>query len=411
VEEATVSIAANEIGLSILDAARALTPQIRACADEIERERRLPAALFDAMAAAGLFKMFVPRELGGGEVDPETGVRVIEEIARADGSAAWCTMVSAAVGMTAGSLPEDAAWTIFGRDPHAFVVGSGAGGGRAVIVEGGYRVSGRWGFASGCLHATWLIGSCAIFDGEEPHLGADGNLEIRWLLFPVADCQILDTWHVTGLRGSGSDDFTVTDVFVPHECSLPASTLRPPRQPGALYSFGAGAVPSVSHASTRTAPWTGVTPIAFAAIALGIARGALDAFADLAGSKAPRGGKALLRDDVVVQSQFGQAEATLRAARAFVYETTRETWGSVCRTSLITTAQLDLLRLAGTHAAVCAAQVVETVWKAAGASSIFASNPLERRFRDAHVITQNISVSPLHYRAIAQRFLGADPPS
>jgi alkylation response protein AidB-like acyl-CoA dehydrogenase len=184
-----------------------------------------------------------------------------------------------------------------------------------------------------------------------------------------------------------------------------------PRHAGALYTFGAGAVPSVSHASTRTAPWTGVTPGAFAAIALGIARGALDAFTDLAGNKAPRGGKALLRDDVVVQSQFGEAEATLRAARAFVYETTRETWGSVCRTGIITAAQLDLLRLAGTHAAASAAQVVEAVWKAAGASSIFLSSPLERRFRDAHVITQNISVSPLHYRAIGQKFLGADPPS
>src|SRR5262249_1146296 len=160
------------------------------------------------------------------------------------------------------------------------------------------------------------------------------------------DCQILDTWYATGARGTGSHDFTVTGVFVPNERSLPASTLQLPRHAGALYTFGAGTVPQVSHASTRTAPWTGVGPISFAAIALGVGRGALEALSGLAARKAPRGGKALLRDDVVVQSQFGEAEATLRAARAFVYETTREIWESVCLTGGITTAQLDLLRLA-----------------------------------------------------------------
>jgi alkylation response protein AidB-like acyl-CoA dehydrogenase len=251
-----------------------------------------------------------------------------------------------------------------------------------------------------------LLAVAAVYDGEEPRLNPNGTPVSRIIFVPAAECRIIDTWHVTGLRGSGSHDYEVDDVFVPEARSLArTASPQPPRHPGPLYTFGFGVVPGRISASPGVPPWAIFGPIGFAAVSLGIARGALDAFAELAASKAPRGGKALLRDDPVVQAHVGQAEATLRAARAFVYGAVGEAWESVCQTGDSTTEQQNLMRLASTHTAVVAAQVVETVWKAAGASSIFLSSPLERRFRDVHVAAQNVAVSPEYYGVAGRLFL------
>lgn len=402
-----MSAADQDIRTALLDAARALGPMIRSAADQIEQERQLPQPLVNSLAEAGLFKMLVPRALGGGEVNPETCMRVIEEVARADGSAGWCVMLPACCGVAAGSLPEAVAWEIWGRDRLAYVAGSARLDGRAVTVADGYRVRGRWAFGSGCMHATWLLAVAAVYDGETPRLNPNGTPASRIVFLPAADCRIIDTWRVGGLRGSGSHDYAIDDVFVPEERTL-ARTAPPqrPRHPGALYTFGIGVLPSGISASPGVPPWAAFGPLGFAAVSLGIARGALDAFADLAGSKAPRGGKALLRDDPVVQAQVGQAEATLRAARAFTYGTVRESWESVCRGDASTAEQQNMQRLASTHAAVLSAQVVETVWKLAGASSIFLSSPLERRFRDVFVAAQNVAVSPEYYGVAGRLSLG-----
>jgi alkylation response protein AidB-like acyl-CoA dehydrogenase len=405
-------------GEALIEAARALRPQIEQYADQVEGERRLPQPLVDLLAEAGFFKMLVPKSLGGSETDPETFCRVIEELSRADGSTGWSVFVPACNGAAAGSFPEDVAWEIFGREPTACVAGSVAPApnpsqrppDRAIAVDGGYCVTGRWSFTSGCMHSTWLAGASAIYVGDQPRNDGSGQPEVRLMLFPVSDCQIIDTWHVTGLRGSGSHDFAVTDMFVPHAHSLPRSSPVRPCHPGALYAFAAGVIPAVAVkvGTANSSPWTGVASIGFAAVCLGIARGALDALIQLAAVKSLGKGKGQLRDNPIVQDQVGRAEATLRAARAYMYATIREEWESVLKTGFCTPKQHGLLRLAATHAATLSAQVVDTAWGAAGASSIFAGNPIERRFRDIHVATQNIAVRSEHYVDAGRMLLGVD---
>jgi alkylation response protein AidB-like acyl-CoA dehydrogenase len=405
-------------GQLLLEAARALRPQIEEYADQVEEERQLPQPLVDALVEAGLFKMLVPKSVGGSETDPETFCRVIEELSRADASTGWSVFVPACVGAAAGSLEYDVAWQIFGKEPNSCVASTGVPApnpaqrspDRAIAVEGGYRVSGRWSFTSGCMHSTWLASTSTIFAGEQPRTHADGKPEQRLMFFPVSACQIIDTWRVTGLRGSGSHDFAVTDVFVPHEHSLPRSTPVRPRQPGALYTFAAGLVPSVAGAAGTviSSPWTGVASIGFAAVCLGVARGALDAFVELAANKSLGGSKGRLFENPVVQDQVGRAEATLRAARAYMYETIREEWDAVLKTGSGTPTQLSLLRLSATHATTLSAQVVDTMWNAAGASSIFIGNPIERRFRDIHVATQNIAIRSEYYVNAGRMFLGLE---
>jgi alkylation response protein AidB-like acyl-CoA dehydrogenase len=401
-----MSIMTDRTRTDLLEVARDLAPSIRASADQIERDRRLPDALADAMADAGLFKMLVPRALGGSEADPETLLVVVEEVARADASAGWSVAVGAVCGVVAGFLREDVASEMF-ADPRACLVGSGAPAppapdrppDRGVAVDGGFRITGRWAFSSGCRHATWLLGVSAV-DAEASREHANGSSPKRTFFFPVAECQIADTWHVTGLRGTGSHEFAVVDVFVPKARSLPCSPVSPSHS-GPLYAFAPGI-----GGDGRTAQWANTTIVAFAAVGLGIARGVLDAFMDLAGAKAR--GNVLLRDNPVVQAQIGQAEAMLRAARAYLTETTRDLWRAAQENGGTSREQQTLLRLAGSHAAVLAAQSVDIVWSIAGASAIFTSSPLERRFRDVHTLTQNIAVSSVHYGGAGQLFLGVD---
>lgn len=373
-----------------LAAARALGPEIHSRADQIERDRQLPQSLVNALAVAGLFKLSVPRALGGGEAPLATILDVIEEISRADGSTGWCVMTAIQSGIVGAYLPPRGAEEILG-DPRAFVAGVVYTAGRAQAVEGGYRVTGRWRYASGCLHATWLFGACVVYEGDTPRSRPDGKPETRWMYMPVAECEIIDTWHVTGLRGTGSHDFAVADVFVPEERSCPDSITGMPGfagpryHPGPLYEVGLHVVST-----------------AFPALSLGIARGALDAFVALVSGAG--GVKSHLRDNPAIHAELGQAEAQLRAARAFLYETVRAAWESAVQTDHIPTEQRVLMRLAARHACITAAQVVEAIWYAAGALAIFESNPLERRFRDVHTAAQR--VPPTIYGDAGRLLLG-----
>ena len=379
----------------LIEAARALAPRIEDCAEQIECKRRLPQPLVDAMAEAGLFRMLVPQVMGGAEADPVTMIRVIEEVARVDGSAGWIVNIGATSGVFAGALPEPAAREIYGADPRAFVAFVAIPGGRATVVDGGYRVTGRWPFASGCLHATWLAGTCSVYDGDAPRLGADGKPESRVLFFPAADCQIFDTWHVSGLCGTGSNDFAVADAFVPAARSMPTNAYgERPCRPGPLYAFGRN-----------------VIPIGLAAVPLGIARGALDALVELAGVKVRRGATAPLRERESFQAQVGLAEAQLGAARAYLCEAVREAMDGAARTGSTTVAQRGQVRLAAAHAAAQAAQVVDLVWTAAGATAIAAGGPFARRLRDVHAARQNVTISAAGYEAVGRVLLGFDPPA
>jgi alkylation response protein AidB-like acyl-CoA dehydrogenase len=403
---------------ALLEAARALRTQVERCADQIEVERQLPQPLVDALAEAGFFKMLVPKSIGGSETDPETFCRVIEELSRADGSTGWSVFVPACVAVSSGFFREDVAWEIFSKQPNECVACSVTPApnptqrppDRAIVVDGGYRVTGRWSFTSGCMHSTWLMGISTVYEGDQPRIDDKGRQESLGLFFPVSDCQIIDTWHVIGLRGSGSHDFTVTNVFVPHARTMPRSTPVRPCHPGALYEFAVGpaTVSAASTAPTIYTPWGSLGAIGFASVCLGIARGALDAFLELAAVKTLGGGKGRLHDSPIIQEQVGRAEATLRAARAYLYETIREEWRIVLETGSGSLNQLALLRLAATHAATLSAQVADMTWNAAGTTVIFDGNPIERRFRDIHVARQNIGIRWEYYATAGQMFLGLE---
>ncbi len=371
-------------------AARALAPLIHGFAEEIERSRRLPLPLVDAMAQAGLFHLWVPRALDGEEADPMTLVRVVEEISRADGSVGWCVAIGGGSGVFGGYLPSASAGEIYGGDPNVRMAGSFRPFGEAMVVDGGYRVTGRWPLGSGCQHSPWIVGSCRILDGAEPRLSADGTPVTRILLFPVADCEIADTWHSIGLRGTGSHDIAVADVFVPADRSF--SFREPPVEPGPLYAM----------------PPIALFGAILAAVPLGIARHAIDILLGLAGTKIATRSRQSLREDVTMQAGLGRAEALLRSGRAFLYEALDEAWQVVCSGQTLSVAQRATLWLASTHAAIAAKDATELMFSAGGASSAYTNAGLERCMRDILAAGQHLTVAPPNYQMAGQALLGSD---
>jgi alkylation response protein AidB-like acyl-CoA dehydrogenase len=383
----------------LMAAARRLAPQIAAAADEIERQGRLPQPIVDALLDAGLFRMLVPQSLGGLEVHLTSFVAAIEIIAQADASTAWCLAQGAGGGQIAAGLDRRVAAAIFGDG--RTIVAWGPGAGTAVAVEGGYRINGSWPFASGCRHANWMGGTARIISADgSPRLGPDGSPEVRRMLFPSAAVTIVDVWHVSGLKGTGSDTYSVEELFVDRAYTLPAALSGLPipdirYDVGKLYSF----------------PLVYIYAVGFASVALGIARGALDAFVDLAGAKTPRSASGLLRDDAVIQSEVARSEAAVRAARAYLRQAIEEAWDAAQPDSLISIERRAQLRLAATHAIHAAAQAVDVIYQCAGATAIFTANPFERRFRDIHTVTQQAQASGAHFKTAGQYFLGAEPGS
>ncbi|MFN8635200.1 MAG: acyl-CoA dehydrogenase family protein [Chloroflexota bacterium] len=386
-------------------AAQALRPLVEASADQIEREQQLPESIVAAMADAGLLTMLVPRELGGAQTDPLTCLRVLEEVARYDGSAGWCLFVAAVTAITAGSLREDAAHAIWGN-PRAFVAGSIAGG-TATVADGGYRIRGRWSFASGCRNATHLLAQCTVMEGDLPRLGPNGQPEVLMVFLPVSETRIVENWQVAGLLGTGSHDFEIEDRFVRAEFTHPRSYVSPPWHTGALYTFGAGHIPTSLPGGNLNTPWASLSSTSMAAALLGMAQGALDAFATLAAIKTPFRRPMLLKDDPVVQDRFGRADARLRAARALVYQTTDDVWQHVLTTGVGRPDDQTLLRSTGAYAAETAVEVVETVWKLAGTAGIYSGSALDRRLRDIQVGAQNVTVSPTFFAGAGQLLLGS----
>jgi indole-3-acetate monooxygenase len=372
-----------------VEAARALAPLIREQADLIESERCLPPSILEALTEAGVFQFYVAQVFGGAEADPVTFCRVVEELAQADGSTGWCAMLCGSSGLFSGLLPEAAAREVF-ADPGAMVAGSLAPTGIARAVAGGYRLSGRWTFGSSIRHSSWVFGNCRVLDGDAPRLKPNGTPEVRILFFPQSDVEILDTWHVGGLRGTGSHDFQVQDLFVPvhRACSF----AEEPVQPGPLYTL-----PLVTAAAAL-----------MASVALGIARHALDALEELAAVKTPARSQTVLREDPVARAQIGAAEGLLRAGRAFMYETIEQAWATALNGGRLSWKQRGLVRLAGTQAVTQALQAVDLACRTAGASSIYVSSPLERCLRDIRTAAQHHTVAPGNYELAGQLFLNFD---
>lgn len=327
-------------------------------AAQIEAERRLPAEAVAALRDAGVFKLLVPRSLGGSEAPIDTFLTVLETIGAADGSAGWCAMIGASSGLMSRLLDEAVAREVYGP-AGAITCGVFAPMGRATRVEGGLRVRGRWPFGSGCEHSQWRMGGVLI-DGEVLPNGAP---HVRCVLFRADETHVIETWDTSGLRGTGSHDFEVRDVVVPQ---------------ARCFSFFEGAQPQI--------PFFGVLAAGVSAVALGIARAAVDAIVALAKVKQPLGSKRGIAHRELVQLTVAQAEAKVRSARAFLHE------AAIAAERDPTVQNRALLRLAAAHATKESAAAVDLAYEAGGATSIYSKNPLQRHFRDVHVATQHIMV-------------------
>jgi alkylation response protein AidB-like acyl-CoA dehydrogenase len=378
--------------IDYLRRARELGPELDAAAEEIERRRELPEAIVEALVEHGLFRLLLPRTLGGAELRPAAYVSVIEEVAKHDASAAWCLGQACGCTMTSAYLDPAVAREIFGN--RGIVAWGPPGPAEARAVPGGYRLTGTWSFASGSHHATWLGAHVAILDPNgAPQLRPDGGPVVRTLLFPKASASLTDIWHVIGLRGTASDSYTVTDLFVPEKYTVLRDNAAKPRQPGLLYAFSSSNI----YAS------------GFAGVALGIARSTLDAFVELARDKIPRGAKRTLRDNNVVQTQVSQSEARLCGARAFLLGSLDEIWRNVGVSGRLAADHNTTIRLASTWAIHQARDVVDVAYHAAGATAIFESNPFERRFRDIHTVIQQYQGRQTHFETVGQALLGLEP--
>ena len=372
--------------------ARALAPRIRERAAEIEAMRQLPPDLVSELVNARLFKVALPESEGGLGADILTALRVIEEVARADGSTGWCLAMAINTFRASAQLAPEVRRRLFFSDPVGVSAGSARERGRAVAVSGGYRVSGRWFFASGCMHSALLHGACRVFDGEAPRLRPNGDQEIRIAYFyPKSQARIIDTWNVSGLRGTGSHDIEVDDLFVPEEHTFSAMDRRA----------------RVTGPMNRIHGFD-LAGCGFCCVGLGVARAAIDAFIELATVKIPRSSSDLLRERAMVQAQVGEAEATLRSGRALLFDVVGDMWDTVVHGGLVTEGQRSDLRMAMTHAAQSAARATHMVCVAAGTTSIFASSPLERYARDAEVVTRHNQLQIVNYEAVGRTMMGLE---
>ncbi len=378
---------------AVISRAEALRPAVEAASNQIEETRRLPPALLDKLHEAGLFRLLLPRSSDGIETDPVTFFHVIETIARGDASTAWCLSQAGGCAMSAAYLELPVARAIFGDDPRAVLAWGPGPKVKAIECEGGYRVTGVWAFASGGRHATWLGAHCPIFkvDGS-PRLDEMGRQQERTMLVRTGDVQWTDIWNTVGLRGTASDQFALDDFFVRADHSITRNFELECREQGPLYRMGAGTCYQMG----------------FAAVACGIARGALDCFLDVARNKVPRGLKSPLRDNAVVQSNLAQAEVNLRAARAFVLQSMAAIWKDLSAGNTITVEQRITIRMAATNAIHKAKDAVDFAYNAAGATAIFENHPLERRFRDIHTVTQQLQGRLSHFETVGAWMMGAD---
>ena len=382
-------------GLDLVERARALQPLILRDADEIERTRRLTPAVTSALIENGLYRSLLPQSLGGSEAPLETFMQMQEEIAKADASTAWCLGQCSVCAMTAAYLDPEAASEIFNTAPG--ILAWGAIAHEVQAVPGGYRASARWEFASGSRQASWLGSHVRVVEADgTPRRKPDGSPEIRTILFPVTSATMYDVWDVIGLKGTGTDSYSVDNLFIPEKFAALRDDPTALRENGPLYKLTTNMVFSMG----------------FGATSLGVARATLDAATDLARGKTPQGLKAM-RDNNAVQGLIGRTEATLRAARAYLYATANEVWRDLSRGEALTEQHRIALRIAATWTIHQSAAVVDTAYHMAGATAVFAANRFERRFRDMHAIAQQIQARDTHYedagKAILSASLGTPP--
>ena len=375
--------------VDLFASAQRLAPQFGKRAAEIERARRIPPDVSAQMAQAGFYRMFVPAAYGGLEVPPHVASQVFEALARADASCGWVAFIGATSGAMLARLPPDTARTIF-ADPMTLMCGVFAPSGTAATTAGGFIVNGHWQWGSGSQNARWILGGCTISDDGELLRTSSGAPRNHMLVFAPEQVHFLDTWHVSGLRGSGSLDFEVHDAFVPESHAVGYLIQSNPDRP--LYQF----------------PQFALLALGIAAVTLGVARGAIDEIIALATTKVRAGSSTALANRPHAQMEVAKAEANLRSARAFYYETIEAAWDQALRGEPIPVEQRRDVRLATTHAVQASVLAVDAMYTLAGGTSVYETSDLQRRFRDVHVATQHVMVAPSTLETVGRLLLGIE---
>jgi indole-3-acetate monooxygenase len=378
---------------SLVENAMRIAPIIRQHAAEAEQQRRLSRPVVDAMLEGRLFSMARPRAFGGLEADPVTMFRVVEEVASHDSAAGWNLQISVGANPLLAWLPNVGAAEILNSNPDPILGGTFSPGRPAIAVDGGYRLTGQWPFVSGAHHCHWLVFLLQVTDGDTPRVNEQG-IPLQWFMFlPAGKAKILDTWDTLGMRGTGSHDVVVEDVFIPERHTALVAPLEEPGTAfqGPLY---------------RLTIWA---PVALCAVpALGVARAAIDELLELARVKTPSFTPSTLANRQVVQRQIAQAVATLGAGRAYLFETFRENWLAAVDGQPLTVERKIKMQLAASHAIVCASKAVDLVHAAAGSSAIRNEKRFQQWFRDIHTMTQHAIVSASRYESAGALMLGAE---
>jgi alkylation response protein AidB-like acyl-CoA dehydrogenase len=373
----------------LLAAARALRPVILAARERVENERRLPQDLAAELAHKGFFRLFLPRAYGGLDLAPSQGLEVLEELARADASVAWCVWNGNTHWVAAQLSPE--AMHAIHDDPDVVTANSTRASGKAEAVTGGYRVSGRWSLVSGCELGRWMVLLCTVQEDGKPRLLPSGAPETRFALLPSAACEIVDTWTVGGLRGTGSHDVVVSDTVVP-----------------AAFTAGFFDPFVLGENRYRYPPFCRVIP-GLGAMALGIARTAIASLTGLAADKQLQRSSQILRENHGPQRRVAEAEALVRAARLFLYDSVDRLWDVLSETGQAPIALRADARMAASHAVFSAAEAIDLMYSAAGATALYTTSPLERAFRDVHAITQHIGVHERVMETAGRVLFGLEP--
>ena len=401
---------AHTVNLDWVSRARALTPLLAAAGPRIDADKALPPEVLDALHEAKMFRMFLPHSLGGAELDLPTFFDVILAIAEGDASAAWTVAQSNGCAFSAAYMEADAARVVFGDARAVTAWGFPAAPCHARPAEGGWRVTGTWGFGSGSRHASWVGAHCNVCDAQGvPLKKSDGSPIERTALMPRRSVTITDAgWNVIGLRGTGSDTYTVKDIFVP------AAYCIVPRGMGRDQQLPPGAAPEMETERRESGMLYHLSPsvayqAGFSAVALGIARAMLNDFIALAGKKTPASAGSLLRENNVIQARVATSEARLASMRAWLQQILRASWEDVASTGVHSFEQRAALRLASTYAISEARKVADDCYDDCGATAIFEANHFERRLRDMRAVTQQLQSHAMHLQTAGQHFLGLMP--
>ncbi len=379
---------------ALLQAVERLRPIIEEHAERAEAERRLPDVVYDAMHRAGLFAMLAPKAHGGLELHPVEVMQVWEAVARIDSAAAWNLAMNQAISAYAAWLPAEGACELF-RDGPPTTAGALNPPAAARRVDGGWRITGRVPFASGCHNARWLAMPAAEMDGDRPRVDpATGKPEVFGVFFPRAEAEILDTWHTVGMRGTGSADFAVRDLFVPDRMTAPVGPLS---RPG----------PGFEGPLFRMWPWTAI--LGEATVSVGVAAEAVDQAVQLCKAKTAAYNVTPLREQQLVQHLMGKAKARVEASRDTLHRAASDAYDELARSGagLSTDAKIRL-QLATCFAAETCAEAVRFVSDAVGASAIRLEQPFQRHFRDAHVLLQHSSKSSARYASAGRLMFGLE---